>query len=227
MKKYIFVLIFLMVSYSLQSQVMHGQVDYKKTLKFNGNYIVFSKPHFFIWYGGKKVYSDLTPIKLNGEHIFDENTVSYSALLTGNKTFNYYLKDKLRIAAKSLPNGNYTMPTLSLVIDKNGSLVYYDFYHLKNITNSSNIKAKFTDVGQFQKYLKEMEKRQEGNDEITIPLEQKSKVESAMYEALKNCPKFIPATKDGKPVHYLLEDGFNETIIVQNQIVTFKKAVHR
>jgi len=214
------------------SQVMNGQVDNKKVLKFNENYFTFSKT-FSVVIAGKKRQFNPAPITINSRNIytsFDTPTLKEPKF---KGDLSKYIFDGIKKELELLPDGKYTLNKMFLVVDKNGKLAYFDFDTLKAAsgdiktfsgkgkTGSVNLTGSVQDVID-QLGLRDAPDNSSAFIEPVIAKDIKLKIYFALYNVLKNCPKFKPAMRKGQPVDFILKDVLEVYEIKKHKAVLYK-----
>jgi hypothetical protein len=222
--KYTLLLIMCLYGLTLSGQVMHGKVDYTKTLKFNNNYFKFSRP-ISMAIQGKVRTSTPTPIEVNGDKIYESGLQTDKIpKFLGTTTFPQFIRNSIRSYLKELPDGKYAMETFNLVIDDEGKLIYFDFREITKLTGKIHVVGG-ENVSQYEMSQQLSQIKKSGRDVADdLPSPVKKRMTKAMYNVLAKAPKFTPATVAGKKVNCLLSDDFNfkDFIVVKNHVVSFE-----
>ncbi len=207
------------------SQVMHGQADNKKVLNFNENYFTFSQT-FDLVILGKRRKMFPAPITINGRKIHSSfNTPAVKKANFGGD-LSEYIFNAIKKELELLPDGNYTLRRMFLVVDKKGHLAYFDFDTLQTTSGKfTQFNSEFKTDGEspiqsVQDIIDQMGLRNAPAKASTfpkpiIPKEIKTKIYYKLYQTLKNCPKFKPAKLNGHPVDFILDDVY-EMYSVEN-----------
>lgn len=79
-------------------------------------------------------------LSFNGERIYSLNTFGIKApiLLGFNGTFAEYIFSGLQAEFDALPDGVYALPTVNLVVSKQGQLGYFDYLHLVRLSDQAH-----------------------------------------------------------------------------------------
>ncbi len=98
------------------------------------------------------------PIKMNGETIHDEDEIETDrAKMEGaEQTLIEYLVRKLEKNFEQLPDGRYSMSLSSIVVDKEGHIVYYDYSGKRGDGKGFPIEAGKLFAGEAQQMLDEV-----------------------------------------------------------------------
>ncbi|RYY51520.1 MAG: hypothetical protein EOO06_00520 [Chitinophagaceae bacterium] len=98
-----------------------------KTIEVNGNKIRFSQEGKFDGPGNLDMYVYARPEQLNGKRIYDESEDATEPVTaeTG-QTLKEYVLSQLRIQLSSREDGIYFTNVNNIVIDENGTIVYYE-----------------------------------------------------------------------------------------------------
>lgn len=247
MKKIFFLTSFLLFSLFVDAQVMFGEVDYTKTLNYHGNYLTFSKP-VEVTILGKKRTSTPSPLTLNGEKIYNFYSEGVKPPHSEDYKLTDYIFNAIKTDLERLPDGNYMINLMNLVVDKKGALAYFDFDSLKmgsghiktfsytaeNITNQEvtpTIQDLISHIGMKDSIASTPQQDSINNVLINIPKDVKLKIYLSLFKALKTAPPFKPAERNGKPANYLLTPGqdyvLKSTFVIKNHKATLLKTAHQ
>lgn len=229
-----FLLIIFISLFSLQSiaQNVQGQIDTRKTLSFNSNYITFLPDNGGEFVIKGKIGRSIPIIEtLNGEEVMKWRMDSVDAPVFSSSLFGFeeYVYSAVKNDLKPLPNAYYEILFDNLLVDKTGKLVYFDFIRLRctandwteSTTEIKNVTEEDVSSGGLASVLEAMinssSDKNKKSDFIDYPVPDSvsSRVAQHLYNALIKCPKFKKSAKfKGKAVPYVYNTDVWKTIIV-------------
>jgi|GEM_PF-1695125 len=213
----------------LNAQVMFGNVEYNKVLNFHSNYLTFSKP-IEVTALGKKRQSIPCPLTLNGEKIYSFMSPNVKPAQPVGFNLPDYVFNSIKPDLEKLPDGEYILQLMNLVLDKKGKLAYFDFDTLKilsgNVKTFSYTTDNLPDEDQHtltvqdlidNMGLRDTQPRTAQSDSLDkvlmdIPRKTKLAIYLSLYKALKRLPNFTPAEKTGQKINYVLRPGYDFAI---------------
>ncbi|RYY51522.1 MAG: hypothetical protein EOO06_00535 [Chitinophagaceae bacterium] len=166
--------------------------------QFNGNaFELQEQPTMAMEEGGGNV--NRMPVKINGEPIYTHKDINKAPTFMDASVndFRNMVGDKMKESFTSFKDGTYLLTLGTLIIDKNGEVVYYE----PHVTVPDELAA----------------------DETTQQLVKRVKDKAGMV--LDKFPSFTPAEKEGKKVAFYLTQSFigPYKFVVTNKSVAYEK----